>query len=111
MLAKQYRLKRRSEFNFVYKKGTHVSSKYFVLLFAKNRYKKPRIGFIVSKKIGNAVVRNKTKRKMRAAVFPLLSKLSPEHNFVFIARSIDGVSVDELSKAMQYVLEKNNLIV
>lgn len=111
MLAKQYRLKRRSDFNFVYKRGSHTSSKYFVLLFAKNRTNSPRIGFVVSKKVGNAVVRNKIKRKMRASLLPIIKNISPQYNFIFIARGGEEISVSELSKTMYSVLEKNNLIV
>jgi ribonuclease P protein component len=32
----------------------------------------PRVGFVVSKAVGNAVVRNRTKRRLRSLVVPLL---------------------------------------
>ena len=46
-----------------------------------------RIGFTASKKIGNAVVRNRAKRRLRAAasqVLPLLGR--PGHDYVLVAR-------------------------
>lgn len=46
-----------------------------------------RIGFTASKKIGNAVVRNRAKRRLRAAareVLPLLGRNG--HDYVLVAR-------------------------
>jgi ribonuclease P protein component len=48
---------------------------------------KTRIGFTASKKIGNAVARNRAKRRLRAAareVLPLLGR--PGHDYVLVAR-------------------------
>jgi ribonuclease P protein component len=46
-----------------------------------------RVGFTVSKKVGNAVARNRAKRRLRAAVdeiFPTLAR--PDHDYVVIGR-------------------------
>jgi ribonuclease P protein component len=46
-----------------------------------------RVGFTASRKIGNAVVRNRAKRRLRAAarqVLPLLGRA--EHDYVLVAR-------------------------
>lgn len=48
----------------------------------------PRIGFTVSKKIGNAVVRNRVRRRLRAAVSTLNpTRLRSSHDYVVIART------------------------
>ena len=50
-----------------------------------------RIGFTVTKKLGGAVVRNRLRRRLRAAaraVFPAHAK--PGHDYVVIARSALG---------------------
>jgi ribonuclease P protein component len=51
----------------------------------------PRVGFTASKRVGNAVVRNRAKRRLRAAaasVLPLHGK--PGTDYVLIARAETG---------------------
>lgn len=46
-----------------------------------------RVGFTASKKIGNAVARNRAKRRLRAAAQDLLPLLGrPGHDYVLVAR-------------------------
>jgi len=45
------------------------------------------VGFTATKRIGNAVVRNRAKRRLREAARLLLPELGrPAHDYVFIAR-------------------------
>jgi ribonuclease P protein component len=47
-----------------------------------------RLGFTASKKIGNAVARNRAKRRLRAAAYALLPLSGrPAHDYVLIARA------------------------
>ncbi len=45
-----------------------------------------RYGLTASSKIGNAVVRNRAKRRLRALAMQTLPKASPEHDYVLVAR-------------------------
>jgi ribonuclease P protein component len=46
-----------------------------------------RVGFTASKKVGNAVARNRAKRRLRAAVRQVMSEnAAPAHDYVVIAR-------------------------
>jgi ribonuclease P protein component len=46
-----------------------------------------RVGFTASKKVGNAVIRNRAKRRMRAAASQLLPLLGRQgHDYVLVAR-------------------------
>ena len=48
---------------------------------------KVRVGFTASKKVGNAVIRNRAKRRLRAAASQLLPLLGrPGHDYVLVAR-------------------------
>ena len=66
-----------------------------------------RIGFTASKKVGNAVARNRAKRRLRAAARALVAAHGlPEHDFVLIARQETGGAryaqlLAELEKALR----------
>jgi len=50
-----------------------------------------RVGFTASRKVGNAVVRNRAKRRLRAAasqLLPLLGRMG--HDYVLVARASTG---------------------
>lgn len=63
------RLKRRAEFLAVAGKGAKAPMPGLVLQLMPRADDAPvRVGFTVTKKVGNAVVRNRTKRRLREAV-------------------------------------------
>ena len=45
-----------------------------------------RVGFTVTKKVGNAVVRNRIKRRLRAATSELCGAFLPATDYVIVAR-------------------------
>jgi ribonuclease P protein component len=64
-LAPQERIRKKKDFLILYKKGSRYKSKYFNLIYLSNALGYSRVGVVASRKIGNAVVRNKVKRWMR----------------------------------------------
>ena len=63
-------LNQSAEFLRILKKNK-INNKYFIIYFEKNHKNNNRylnISFVMKKKIGNAVIRNKVKRKLRSAV-------------------------------------------
>ena len=65
-LRPQERIKKKSDFTALYKKGNRYRGRYFILVYLSNDLTFSRIGVVASKKIGNAVERNKAKRWARA---------------------------------------------
>lgn len=116
MLTQKYRLKSKSDFGKTYRYGQSRANSYLVLYFFPQGKKtaalgNPRIGFSVSKKLGNAVVRNKIKRKMRAAIKPYLLLIRQDIDIIFIARKkIKGISFSDVEKNMVYLLKKSGLL-
>ncbi len=82
----QFTLKRNKEFRYTYRAGKSLGSRSVAMVYAKSRMPHTRVGFSVSKKIGNSVTRNRCKRRMREALYPLLADVRPGYNIVFIAR-------------------------
>ncbi len=68
-------------------RGLRIARPGFVLLARPNEGAGLRFGITVTKKIGNAVVRNRMKRRFRALVRELLpSQGLPDHDHVLIGR-------------------------
>jgi ribonuclease P protein component len=59
------RLLRRSEFEAVYRSGGRRSSAQFVVFYRASGGPKSRFGISVKKAVGNAVVRNRIRRRIR----------------------------------------------
>ena len=59
------KLKRRTEFTRVYENGTRHRCRFMTCFALRNDVGVPRLGISASQKIGNAVVRNRAKRRVR----------------------------------------------
>ncbi len=105
-MRREYSLRRNKEFRYVYRRGKSVSDKYFVLIYIKTKTPHLKVGFSVSKKLGNAVHRNKIKRRMKEAFFSMLNEVSRKSLIVFVprecAKDIDYITIQEsLSKLLK----------
>lgn len=112
MLNKKNRLVKRKEFNYIFKNGKSFVNKTMVLNFLPTKLSDVKVGFSVSKKIGNAVTRNKVKRRMREAFKQLMPLVNQKQNYVFVARKgIENLEFEEIVDSMKYCLKKTNLMV
>ena len=85
-MKKVLHLNRNNDFLRAYRKGTSQIGSCIVTYVMKNRGEKNRVGITVSKKIGNAVARNRAKRVIRAAFINLPYELQDGYDIVFVAR-------------------------
>ena len=110
MLKKNNRLKKRKEFNYIYKKGTVAHSTSFTIHFVRAFKPYPQIGITVAKTVGNSVVRSRVKRIISEACRLNIEKFAIK-NYVITAKEI---AKDKTSKDIELellrVLKKNNLI-
>ena len=75
MASQPQRLKRRAEFLRVAAKGRKAPMPGLVLqALARDDAAPARLGFTVTKKVGNAVVRNRTRRRLKEAARLLLAE-------------------------------------
>lgn len=71
----------------------------------------PRVGYTVTKKLGNAVVRNRIKRRLRAVVYTMRGVLRPGCDYILIARPVAATRnfadlQSDFQQAMQRVHQK-----
>ena len=83
----QLRLKTPAQFKAVYDRKRSVSDGVLVVYAAANGLPHPRVGLSVSRKVGNAVVRNRWKRLLREAFRLSQHALPSGLDFVLIPRS------------------------
>ena len=78
-------LRRRSDFSRVQRRGKRQAGSLFVLLSTEARGGS-RIGITVSKGVGNAVVRNRLRRRVKAFLDRTAFGAPPHRDVVLIAR-------------------------
>jgi len=79
-------LKSNKNFKRVYNKGISVSGNIAVVYIYPNNLNENRVGYSVSKKIGNAVVRNRVKRLFRETYLSIFESLKNGYDIVLVAR-------------------------
>ena len=103
---KRLRLLRASEFERVFAARNSAGNSYVTLYFAANELGHPRLGITVSRKVGNAVARNRWKRLLREA-FRLSQQALPAGDLVCVARA---AKPPELSQLLAMIPELANRI-
>jgi ribonuclease P protein component len=99
-----------ADFQRVREKGRCWSNRQIVLCRCKNDLDRTRVGFSASKRIGNAVVRNRTRRLLRHAIKAHLPLIEPGWDIVIIARKgVIGADYGDIENAMARLLGQAKL--
>lgn len=71
-----------------------------------------RIGFSVSRRVGNAVVRNRVKRRLREVVRAMMATIAPGYDLVLTARpSAAEANLESLAREVQLLLRRARLLI
>ena len=85
-MKKEYRIKKNEEFSRIISLNKYFSNSLFKMYYARIAEDHSRVGISVSKKIGNAVVRNKVKRQIRMMLIECYDFDSSKFDLIFIVR-------------------------
>jgi len=112
---KSKRLLDNEEFRRVFRSGKRLNSSFLTLIFRffqpKTASFGPKLGLSVSKKVGNSVVRNKIKRRIREIFRKNQASIAKNAEIVLIPRSEAGkTGYQELEKSLLGLLARANLI-
>ncbi len=108
-MKKRERLKARKDFVSVYRKGRAWTNQLLVLRALSSDLPHHRCGFVVSKRVGKAVARNRLKRRLREGLRPLA--VQPGWDLVLLARlPAAKASYHELREAIVNLLSRARLL-
>ncbi|MGV0743517.1 ribonuclease P protein component [Mycolicibacterium sp. XJ870] len=109
MLPARYRMRRSAEFSATVSRGVRAVQPDVVVHAYRDGADQsgPRIGLIVSKSVGNAVVRHRVSRRLRHAARTILPRLDPADLVVIRARPGSGHAVSpRLEQQLRQALER-----
>jgi ribonuclease P protein component len=103
------RLTGNKRFSQIHQEGRSVANNILVARVLPNGLDYSRFGFMVSKRLGNAVARNKVRRRLREVVRQ--TPVKPGWDAIFIARrGAEKASYQSLRQAAQNLLRRTKLI-
>lgn len=105
MLKKEV-LRKKEDFNRVYKKGKSVGDRFVVVFCLRNDLGYNRISFLASKKVGNSVKRNRARRLMRESM-RYIENIKQGYDIIVIARNtINDRKCADVKKSLEAALRR-----
>lgn len=97
-------LKKKKDFQTVYKSGVSFANKYLVMYKIKNNIERNRLGISVSKKVGNSVVRHRITRLIRESYRLNEEKFEKGYDLVVVARvNAKGIRYSDMESALLHM--------
>lgn len=110
-MERRFRLTRSTDFQRVRRSGKSYAHPLVVLLVANSEHPYPRVGLVVGRSLGSAVRRNQAKRRLRAAMHPLITSIAPRHDLILIARSgLLEATFRDVQTALRILLQRADLL-
>lgn len=110
-MKRKFRLSKSADYKRVRRYGKSFAHPLIVLIALPNDLHHSQIAVSTSRSLGNAVTRNRAKRRIRACLQLLVDRISPGWDLIFIARrSIILSSYAQLNTAILEILNKAKLI-
>jgi ribonuclease P protein component len=99
-LLSEHRLRRRADFQRAFRRRATAADDRLLIFGHPNGLPHPRLGLSVSRKVGNAVVRNRWKRLLREAFRLDRPTLPPGMDLLVIPRGQTKPKLDEVRQSL-----------
>lgn len=110
-MRRRYRLRGSDKIRAIQGDGHRWRHPLVILLARPNTLSHSRFAFVASRRIGNAVLRNRTRRRLRESVRQRLAIIVPGWDCLFIARSgAPNASFTDLDAAVVQLLQRAQLL-
>jgi ribonuclease P protein component len=104
--TKADRILKRGEFIALSKSGKRVQNSEFIAYFGPNRHNQSRLGVTVTKKVGQAVERNRLKRMVREFFRLNRHRLAGKWDINIIAkRQSAGITSEKANRSLENIFE------
>jgi ribonuclease P protein component len=111
-MNRRYRLTNPNDFKRVRRTGKSYAHPFIVLVASANGLSHSRFGFTAGRSLGNAVSRNRAKRRLRHLVMELQPQITPGWDIVIIGRKAClTASWPELKLALLNLSKRADLLI
>src|SRR5699024_3264048 len=110
-MDKRYRLRNNREFKKVFDNGKNFWNRNLILYRKKNDLDRTRLGITITRKFGNAVVRNRVRRRLNEIYRLNLYRINDGYDLVIIPKknAVD-LSYEELKSALEHILKISKVL-
>jgi ribonuclease P protein component len=110
-VRRRYSIRQNGRFQEIRRRGESYPNRYLVLCALPNDLSYSRFGFSISKRIGNAVERNRIKRRLREIIRLGMADIEPGWDIVLIARRpVRNATYEEMEMACARLLGRAHLL-
>jgi ribonuclease P protein component len=110
-MHRRFRLRQARDFERLRRHGRRYQHPFVVLVVVANEERVSRFGFTASRRVGNAVKRNRAKRLLREAVRLHIDNVQSGYDCLFIAKlATSRVSYLEIEAAILQLLESAGVL-
>jgi ribonuclease P protein component len=110
-VKRRYRVREDRRFREIRQRGRSYSNDLLVLCALSNELPFSRFGFAVNSRIGNAVARNRIKRRLREIMRLRMASIRPGWDIILIARKpIRSAEYDQVETACARLLRRAQLL-